>query len=88
MQELEHNEVLKQYPDELAELRKVKAELFPVKVIVSEDIDSGTVQLTIGQGTLTLTSSQALDLAAELRKAANKIGTRRFEQDKKRKRRR
>jgi hypothetical protein len=88
MEELQHNEVLKQYPDELAELRKVKAELFPVRVTVAEDIDSGTIQLTIGKGTLTLTSNQARDLATELRKAANKLGAQRFEQDKKKKRRR
>jgi hypothetical protein len=89
MQELKHNDALKQYQNELVELQKqVKTELTPVRVSVTEDVDSGIIVLTIGKTTLHLASNQARDLAAELRKAANKVGAQRFEKDRKRKRRR
>jgi hypothetical protein len=50
--------------------------LKPVTVKVAEDYHTKTVSLTIGgEPSLTLSRQQALDLARELRKAANRLGT-------------
>jgi hypothetical protein len=50
--------------------------LKPVMVKVAEDYHTETVLLTIGdQPGLTLSRQQTLDLARELRKAANRLGT-------------
>ena len=86
MESLQHNDMLKEYPNELLEVRKAQPELFPVRVTVSEDAEKGTVKLQAGQMSLTLPLNHALDLAKKLRKAANKIGVRRFEQQRKNKR--
>jgi hypothetical protein len=89
MQELKHNELIKQYPDELLDaMRQIDSGITPVKVNVAEDLIHQTVKLTIGKATLTLARAQALDLAAELRKAANRIGVMAYEHNKRRKKRR
>ena len=89
MQELKHNEFLKEYPDELMDaMRLIDSGITPVKVNVAEDFTHQTVKLTIGKATLTLARTQALDLAAELRKAANRIGEMAYEHKKKKRKRR
>lgn len=57
--------------------------MVPTKVRVDIDIHHQAVFLFIGEKKLTLSTKQAWDLAREIRKAANRLGSGAFESKKK-----
>ena len=79
MQTLKATEFEKEYDLEIEIKKAIKGEFKPVTVTVVEDMQHETVILRLGeQDMVALTLNGALDLAREIRKAANRIGERKF----------
>lgn len=74
MQELEYNDIKKDYTSEIDQLRQSAEEAIQgVKVKVIEDFKHGTVELSIAGRETILTIQGARDLAIGLHQAANRV---------------
>ena len=71
MQELKHNDLILQYPDVLAEMKEKYGDVEGVTVELEEM--NSHIKLSWGTVELYVTTSQAVDLMRELRRAVVKI---------------
>ena len=73
MEELKHNEVVKDYSEVIEAMRKLDPNLNTVKIEVKEDFRRSLVEVRFAGQSIVFTVAQARDLAFEIRQAANRV---------------